>query len=73
MVLGIGLDFAVHAKSTQKDVKVFESQLILAQKYKMPVAIHCRDAFEETLNVLSKYKDLKILWHSLTTKDQTKH
>ena len=70
----IGLDFAVHAKSTQKDqVKVFESQLILAQKYKMPVAIHCRDAFEETLNVLSKYKDLKILWHCFNLqKDQTK-
>ncbi len=60
----VGLDFAAHPKSTKEDqVKVFESQLKLAQKYNLPVAIHCRDAFEEMIEVMTKYKDIKYLWH----------
>lgn len=60
----IGLDFAAHSKSTkEKQVEVFESQLKLARKYNLPVAIHCRDAFEETVEVMKSYKDIKYLWH----------
>lgn len=60
----IGLDFKVHPASTiEGQIDVFVSQLEIAKEFNLPVAIHCRDAFAETLKVLSNYSDLKILWH----------
>ena len=60
----IGLDFAAHPKSTKDvQVKVFESQLKIAEQFNLPVSIHCRDAFEETINVMANYPNIKYLWH----------
>lgn len=52
----IGLDY--HYDTTPKDMqkKYFEKQLILAQNLDLPVIIHTREATEDTLKVLKKYK-----------------
>ena len=61
----IGVDLHWNDIST-KDIQmqVFEDQIKLALKYNLPVAVHSRDAYEQTLEVLEKYKNLKFIWHS---------
>lgn len=50
----IGLDYHYDTpKDLQKDV--FKKQLALAVKYNLPVVIHCRDAYEDTYNLLKEY------------------
>lgn len=63
----IGIDLNWHDKSTLKDQQqVFEDQINLALKYNLPVAVHSRDAYEQTKEVLEKYKDLTFVWHCYT-------
>ena len=52
----IGLDY--HYDDIDKDLQkqVFEKQLILANKLNLPVVIHSRDAAEDTMDLLKKYK-----------------
>lgn len=52
----IGLDY--HYDNTDKAVQaeVFIRQLELAQKLNLPVIIHSRDACEDTMNILNRYK-----------------
>lgn len=52
----IGLDFYYLKTNKEKQIKLFKSQLDLAQKQKLPVIIHSRNATKETLNVLKEYK-----------------
>ena len=51
-----GLDY--HWRNDNKDLQknIFEGQINLAIKYKLPLIIHSRDAIEDTYNILSKYK-----------------
>ena len=64
----IGLDYYYGKDNKEKQLEVFEQQLKIACKYKKPVAIHCRDAHEDTYNLLEKYhKDLDgIILHCYT-------
>jgi TatD DNase family protein len=52
----IGLDY--HYDFSPRDVqqKVFEQQLVLAKELDLPVIVHDREAHEDTLNLLKKYK-----------------
>lgn len=52
----IGLDYfhMEHPKETQ--MSAFEKQLSLAEKIGLPVVIHTRDAHQDTLHMLRKYK-----------------
>lgn len=43
--------------------EVFDKQLKLALEYKLPVAIHSRNATNETIEVLEKFKDITFVWH----------
>ena len=43
----IGLDYHENPNNSAEQEKLFVAQLQLAQKYNLPVIIHCRDAFEE--------------------------
>jgi TatD DNase family protein len=62
-VVGVGecgLDF-FRIEGNKEDyisnqVKSFESQIDLAVKYDKPIMIHCRDAYPEVLEILSKKK-----------------
>lgn len=52
----IGLDY--HWEQPPRDVQriVFEQQLALAKELDMPVVIHCREALEDTMVLLRRYK-----------------
>lgn len=52
----IGLDYHYENTNKEKQIKAFNEQLQLAEKYKMPVIIHTRDAIQDTYNILKKYK-----------------
>ena len=51
----IGLDYYHSKENREEQIKVFESQIQLARKYKLPIVIHCRDAFGDMLEILKKY------------------
>lgn len=51
----IGLDY-FHNKNNKPEQKaVFISQIELANKYNLPIIIHCRDAYGDTLEVLKQH------------------
>ena len=52
----IGLDY--HSEEHSRDIqkKAFEEQLKLAAELDMPVVIHSRDAWEDTMELLRKYR-----------------
>ena len=52
----IGLDYHYGKEDKDKQIELFESQLALAEKYNKPVVIHSRDATQDTIDVLKKYK-----------------
>lgn len=52
----IGLDYYYGKDNKEKQIELFEYQLNLAEKYKLPVVIHSREATNDTINILKKYK-----------------
>ncbi len=52
----IGLDYHYDGFDREKQIEVFEQQLILAQKLNLPVVIHSRDATKDCMDLLKKYK-----------------
>ena len=52
----IGLDYHYGKENREKQIELFEKQLALAEKYDKPVIIHGRDATEDTINSLKKFK-----------------
>ncbi len=64
----IGLDY--HYDFSPRDVqrRIFAEQLALASRLEKPVAVHTREAFEETLAVISEsgIAGERILFHSFT-------
>lgn len=52
----IGLDYHYDGYDRDKQIKIFEEQLVLAKKLDLPVIVHSRDACEDTLNILKKHK-----------------
>lgn len=52
----IGLDYHYDGYSREKQLKLFEEQLILANELDLPVIVHSRDACEDTLNMLKKHR-----------------
>ena len=51
-----GLDFNRNFSSRQDQLRVFEQQLELAVELKLPVFLHQRDAFDEQLHLLRRYR-----------------
>ncbi len=43
--------------------KVFDEQIKLSLKYNLPFAVHSRNAFNETFEILSAYPKAKFIWH----------
>ncbi len=52
----IGLDYHYTKENKKEQIELFEKQLVLAEKYNLPVVIHSREATEDTINTLKKYK-----------------
>lgn len=68
----IGLDYFFRGENFSEEEKEIHKkkqedgflwQLNLAQKLKMPVIIHCREAYEDTWEILKNYPQLKIVYH----------
>ncbi len=69
----IGLDLYWDKTFLKEQLEVFDRQIQWALAYKLPVVIHCREAFEHIYNALLPYKgtDLKGIFHSFTgTKEE---
>ena len=52
----IGLDYHYDFSPRERQLEIFEKQLILADDLNLPVIIHDREAHEDTLTLLKKYK-----------------
>lgn len=57
----IGLDYYWTKETKEKQLEVFENQLILAQKLKLPVIIHSREATQDCMELLKKYKPTGVM------------
>jgi TatD DNase family protein len=54
------------ARLYEKQEKYFRKQIELAQKYNKPLIIHARKAVDETIQILSEYKNTKGVIHCYT-------
>jgi TatD DNase family protein len=60
----IGLDYT-YKTDKNKQKEIFENQLHLAEKYKLPVVLHIRETFNDIFEILKNFKIVPI-WHSCT-------
>ncbi len=51
----IGLDYHYENTNENKQQKVFKKQLEVAKKHNKPIIVHCRDAIQDTYDILKKY------------------
>jgi len=63
----IGLDYTYAKTEEDKEVqkKSFRKQLVFAQKLKLPVIVHCRDAFKDLIEILEEFYGLESKVYSL--------
>lgn len=61
----MGLDFHYNFSPSDEQKRLFTEQLQIAGERKLPVIIHCREAFEETMEILEKFAapNQKIVFH----------
>lgn len=63
----IGMDLYWDASTLEWQKEAFEHQLLMAEKYRLPVIIHSRSALDETLEVIEKVKPtVPLVFHSFT-------
>ena len=53
----IGLDYYWTKENKERQKEIFEKQIQYAISLNKPIAIHCRDAHQDTYDILSKYSD----------------
>jgi TatD DNase family protein len=51
----IGLDYFYDHSPKETQARVFREQMALAQQAKLPIVIHCRDAWTDCLNLLEEH------------------
>lgn len=60
----IGLDFFWDKTFIKEQYEVFEKQIELAIAYELPIVIHTRNAMQETIDIVKKYKtQVKGIFH----------
>ena len=52
----IGLDYFRNLSSQEKQIEAFRLQLELADNHNMPLIIHCRDAYNDLIDILKSYQ-----------------
>jgi len=64
----IGIDLYWDKSFKEQQQIVFEKQVILAKKHKLPIIIHVRDSFNEVFKITDKHndEDLRGIFHSFT-------
>ena len=64
----IGLDYhGDDIKPRAQQIELFETQLKMARNAKLPVAIHTRDAEEDTAEILTRFSDIGGVMHCFTS------
>ena len=60
-----GLDYHYNHSLHEDQRKVFAEHLKIAAEMSLPVIIHCREAFDETIEILEEYRtgDSKVVFH----------
>lgn len=61
----IGLDYHYHKNTKDLQEEVFKKYLKLAEKFSLPVIIHCREAFLDFFEIISNFK-VKCVMHCFT-------
>lgn len=64
----IGIDLYWDTSTLEIQKEAFKHQINLAKKYKLPIVIHCREAFDEIFEILEQEKsdDLYGIFHCFT-------
>ena len=64
----IGIDLYWDKSTLKKQQEAFRIQIQLAKRYKLPIVIHCRDAFDEVFEILEKEKSENLfgIFHCFT-------
>lgn len=60
----IGLDFFRDLSPREIQIEAFKAQLELAEKYRKPTIIHCREAYVDLVDILKSYKTAD--WRGVT-------
>jgi TatD DNase family protein len=58
-----GLDYHYNFASKESQIKSFRNQIGLANKFHLPVIIHCREAYDDVLKILKTEKPEKAVIH----------
>ena len=68
----IGIDLYWDSSTLEIQKAAFRQQIQLAKKYKLPIVIHCRDAFDEVFEVLETEKGPELfgIFHCFTGTEQ---
>lgn len=53
----IGLDYYWDTKYKSEQIKAFRTQINWAKDLKLPIAVHCREAFDDILNIIDEEQD----------------
>ncbi|MEC5164438.1 TatD DNase family protein [Flavobacterium sp. PL11] len=64
----IGIDLYWDKSFLQQQQLTFKTQIRLAKQYKLPIVIHCRDAFDEIFEILEEEKSIDLfgIFHCFT-------
>ena len=62
-----GLDYYRNKVDKKTQIAVFEKQLNIAEKFKKPVIIHCRQAEEDVYKILDGHKNIKGVIHCFSS------
>lgn len=57
----IGLDYYYVKETKDKQIEIFDKQLSIAEKYKLPVVVHSREATKDTMDILKKHNVKAVL------------
>lgn len=60
----IGLDYTPENVDCNRQKLLFEFQMSVAEKYNLPVIIHCRKAYDDLLEILKKFPNVRGVLHS---------
>ncbi|MCF0259124.1 MAG: TatD family hydrolase [Erysipelotrichaceae bacterium] len=71
-VLGeIGLDYYWDKSFNEEQKELFIKQLEIANEFRLPVSIHMRDASRDTMDILKKHAQTKIIFHCYSGSTET--
>jgi len=57
----IGLDYHYDGYDREKQIVLFEEQIVLAKELGLPIIVHSRDAAEDTMNILKKHRPAGVM------------